>query len=160
MRCPPSRARRVRRAPLRVTGATLLLCVATAARGDEASSRRFEAIAGDAARATGTFRPAGDAALDAAAANLRSAMAPLERLLARSKSGADWRKYLDWESLQAQASTGQAADPKVLRDLEKKFAATETGLDMPDFVRVRKARSEEHTSELPVTPISRMPSSA
>lgn len=140
MRSSLPRPPRLRRAALRVTGAAaVLLCFVPRARGDEASSRRFEEIAGDAARATGTFRPAGDAALETAAANLRSALGPLDRLLARSKSGADWRKYLDWDSLQAQASTGQAADPKVLRDLERKFAAMETGLDMPDFVRVRRA---------------------
>jgi len=116
----------------------LLATLALPSRADEAA-RRFEAIAGDAARAAGSFRPAGDGALDAAAANLRSALAPLDRLLSRSKSGADWRTYLDWPALQAQASSGQAADPKVLRGLEKKFDATETGLEMAEFVGVRKA---------------------
>lgn len=140
MRSPLPSAHRLRRARLRLAGAAaVVLCVVPGARADEALVRRFEAIAGDAARATGSFRPAGDAALEAAATNLRSALGPLDRLLARSKSGADWRKYLDWDALQAQASSGQAADPKVLRDLETKLAATETGLDMPDFVRVRTA---------------------
>ena len=120
-------------AGLLVAGATVT------AMADDAATRRFEEIAGDAARATGSFRPVGDAALDAAAANLRSALVPLDALLGRSKSGADWRTYLDWPALEAQAATGQAADPKVLRDLEAKLGASEMGLDMAPFVRVRKA---------------------
>jgi len=120
-------------------GGWLVAGAAVTAAADDAVSRRFEEIAGDAARATGSFRPASDASLDAAAANLRSALVPLDALLGRSKSGADWRKYLDWPALEAQASSGQAADPKVLRDLEKQLAAPEKGLDMPQFVRVRKA---------------------
>jgi hypothetical protein len=124
--------------PVTAIGACLVLGMAAIAVADE-STRRLEELAGDAVRASGTFRPASDSALDAAAANLRSALAPLDSLLARSKSGADWRKYLDWPALQAQASSGQGADPQVLRDLEKKFNAAENGLDMPDFARARKA---------------------
>lgn len=115
-----------------------VLALAAAAAADDAP-RRFEDLATRAASASGSFRPAGDAALDAAAANLRAALGPLDALLARSKSGADWREYLDWPKLVAQAASGQAADPKLLRDLEKRLSATETGLEMPDFVRVRKA---------------------
>lgn len=117
----------------------LVAGAAVTAVADDAARRRFEEIAGDAVRATGSFRPAGDAALDAAAANLRAALVPLDALLGRSKSGADWRTYLEWTALESQAATGKAADPKVLRDLENKLAAAETGLDMPQFVRVRKA---------------------
>ena len=120
-------------------GGWLVAGAAVTAVADDAASRRFEEIAGDAARAGGSFRPVGEASLDAAASNLRSALVPLDALLGRSKSGADWRKYLDWPALEGQASSGQAADPRVLRDLEKKLGSPEMGLDMPQFVRVRKA---------------------
>ena len=102
-------------------------------------AQRLEELANDALRASETFRPAGDAALESAAANLRQALRPLDALLSRSKSGAAWRTYLDWPALEAQAASGQAADPATLRRLEELLNATETGLDMPDFVRVRKA---------------------
>lgn len=102
-------------------------------------TERFESLATDALRATESFRPVTDSALDSAAANLRNALAPLDALLARSPSGSDWRKYLDWPALSAQASSGAAADPALLRRVEKAMNATETGLEMPEFVRVRKA---------------------
>ncbi len=102
-------------------------------------SQRFEDLANQALQATESFRPAGDAALESAAAGLRQAVGPLDALLSRSKSGDAWRTYLDWPALRAQAASGQAADPATLRRLEAALAATETGLDMPEFVRVRKA---------------------
>ncbi|MCX7431728.1 MAG: hypothetical protein NTY17_12135, partial [Planctomycetia bacterium] len=102
-------------------------------------SQRFEKLANEALQATETFRPAGDAALGSAAAGLRQALVPLDTLLNRSKSGDAWRTYLDWPALQTQAASGVAADPATLRRLEELLNATETGLDMPEFVRVRKA---------------------
>ena len=137
-RTPVSAPARGRRLVARM-GGWLVAGAAVTAVADDAASRRFEEIAGDAARAVGSFRPVGEASLDAAASNLRSALVPLDALLGRSKSGADWRKYLDWPALEGQASSGQAADPRVLRDLEKKLGSPEMGLDMPQFVRVRKA---------------------
>ena len=137
-RNPVSAPARGRRLVARM-GGWLVAGAAVTAVADDAASRRFEEIAGDAARAGGSFRPVGEASLDAAASNLRSALVPLDALLGRSKSGADWRKYLDWPALEGQASSGQAADPRVLRDLEKKLGSPEMGLDMPQFVRVRKA---------------------
>mgnify|MGYP006268217983 FL=1 len=139
---PGSRSRWLRVGASLALPATLLSAIGGGCAGQtpvgEAGSR-FQSLADEAARASGTFRPASDGALDAAAANLRSALGPLDRLLERSKSGKDWKTYLDWPALQTQASSGQAADPKVLRELEKKFGATENGLDMADFARVRKA---------------------
>jgi hypothetical protein len=111
----------------------------TAAALGQLPSQRLEELANDALRATETFRPVGDSALESAAAGLRQALRPLDALLGRSKSGAAWRTYLDWPALEAQAAAGQAADPATLRRLEELLNATETGLDMPDFVRVRKA---------------------
>ena len=137
-RNPVSAPARGRRLVARM-GGWLVAGAAVTAVADDAASRRFEEIAGDAARAGGSFRPVGEASLDAAASNLRSALVPLDALLGRSTSGADWRRYLDWPALEGQASSGQAADPRVLRDLEKKLGSPEMGLDMPQFVRVRKA---------------------
>jgi len=100
---------------------------------------RLVQLADEATTAAATFQPPSAAVLDAAAGTLRQALEPLDALLARSKSGADWREYLDWPALQAQAASGAAADPAALRKLVDLLSATETGLDMPDFVRVRKA---------------------
>lgn len=100
---------------------------------------RLVQLADDASKAAATFQPPSATALDAAAGELRQALRPLDALLTRSKSGADWREYLDWPRLEAQAASGTAADPTALRKLVDLLNATETGLDMPDFVRVRKA---------------------
>ena len=102
-------------------------------------AQRLEELATNALQATETFQPASDTALESAAAGLRQAIVPLETMLNRSQSGAAWRTYLDWPTLQAQAASGTAADPATLRRLEELLNATETGLDMPEFVRVRKA---------------------
>jgi hypothetical protein len=102
-------------------------------------SRRLEDLANEALQATETFRPASETAVESAASGLRQALTPLNTLLGRSKSGAAWRTYLDWPALEAQSASGMAADPATLRRLEQLLNATETGLDMPEFVRVRKA---------------------
>ena len=85
------------------------------------------------------FRPVSEGKLVAAAAGLRSALGPLDSLLARSPSGADWKKYLDWPAHQAQAASGKNADPAVLRRLQKLFDAGENGLEMHQFATVRRA---------------------
>jgi len=102
-------------------------------------AQRLEELATSALQATETFQPPSETALDSAASGLRQALASLETLLQRSPSGDAWRTYLDWPTLQAQAASGTAADPATLRRLEQLLNATETGLDMPEFVRVRKA---------------------
>lgn len=79
------------------------------------------------------------AALDEAAAALRQALGPLDRLLARSKSGADWRAYLDWPAAKAQAAGGKALDVETLLPLYRRFDAEENGLEMYQFVAVRRA---------------------
>lgn len=85
------------------------------------------------------FRPVTEGRLAAAAARLREALGPLDRLLARSPSGADWKSYLDWQALTAQAASGAAADPAALRRLQKLLDAEENGLEMPQFAAVRRA---------------------
>lgn len=85
------------------------------------------------------FRPVSAGSLATAAAKLRSALGPLDRLLARSPSGADWKKYLDWPALEAQAASGSNADPATLRRLQKLLDAGENGLEMHQFATVRRA---------------------
>ena len=85
------------------------------------------------------FRPVSADRLAAAAARLREALGPLDRLLTRSPSGADWRAYLDWPALTAQAAARSAADPATLRRLQKLLDAEENGLEMPEFAAVRRA---------------------
>ena len=84
------------------------------------------------------FRPVSEGGLATAAAKLRSALGPLDRLLARSPSGADWKKYLDWPALEAQAASGSNADPATLRRLQKLLDAGENGLEMHQFATVRR----------------------
>jgi len=117
----------------------LLVALSSGSAFSQVPAQRFESLGMEALRATESFRPLGDSAVDAAAASLRQSLRPLDSLLARSESGNDWRKYLDWPALESQAASGMAADPAVLRRIEKAMNASETGLDMPDFVRVRKA---------------------
>ncbi|MFM9010866.1 MAG: hypothetical protein ACKON8_08365, partial [Planctomycetota bacterium] len=85
------------------------------------------------------FQPVTTARLDGAAARLREAIRGLDRLLARSASGADWRSYLEWDALQAQAASPAGADPKVLGRLYRLLDAGENGLEMPSFANVRRA---------------------
>ena len=84
------------------------------------------------------FREVSVGRLQSAAAKLREALGPLESLLARSPSGADWKRYLDWPALSAQAA-GSAADPVQLRRLQGLLDAEENGLEMPQFAAVRRA---------------------
>jgi hypothetical protein len=129
-----------RSAPVRWLVVVAAACSACGgvARADVPAAR-FEQLAAEAGQAATAFRPVEAPALDAAARNLREALRPLTALLARSKSGPDWKAYLDWPTLEAQAAAGSAADPAALRRLESRLNSAETGLDMPDFVRVRKA---------------------
>ena len=53
------------------------------------------------------FQKPDEDALVEASAHLRKALKPLDELLSESESGVDWRAYLDWSSLEAQAAAGQ-----------------------------------------------------
>ena len=85
------------------------------------------------------FVAPGDDALAEAADGLRQAIGPLDRLLARSPSGADWREYLDWPLLTRQAASGKTLDVGDLLRLYRQFNAPENGLEMHQFVGVRRA---------------------
>ena len=131
------------RSSVRLPGRAFALTVITVAAvaspvAAQLPADRLVQLADEATNAAATFQPPSAAALDTAAGNLRQALQPLDTLLARSKSGADWREYLDWPAVEAQAASGAAADPAALRKLVDRLSATETGLDMPDFVPVRE----------------------
>ncbi len=96
-------------------------------------------LAGDPLGIPEAFRPVSEGGLVNAAAKLRAALGPLDSLLARSPSGADWKKYLDWPTLEAQAASGSHADAAMLRRLQKLLDAGENGLEMPQFAAVRRA---------------------
>lgn len=123
----------------RLAGAVFALALAAVPAAAQLPSGQLERLANDAIRSEATFSPPGPGTLESAAVGLRNALRPLDALLARSTSGADWKKYLSWPKLEAQAAAGAAADAETLRDLEDLFGAAENGLEMPDFVRVRKA---------------------
>jgi len=85
------------------------------------------------------FRPVPEGRLVTAAAKLREALGPLDRLLARSPSGENWKTYLDWPALQQQAGSASKADVATLRRLFGRLDAGENGLEMPQFAAVRRA---------------------
>ncbi|MEX0669053.1 MAG: hypothetical protein WD060_01160 [Pirellulales bacterium] len=85
------------------------------------------------------FRPVSPGRLAAAASKLREALGPLDRLLARSASGTNWKTYLEWTALQQQAASGSNADASVLRRVFGRLDAGENGLEMPQFAAVRRA---------------------
>jgi hypothetical protein len=85
------------------------------------------------------FRPVSEGRLAVAASKLREALGPLDSLLARSASGANWKTYLDWPTLQKQAASGANADAPTLRRLFERLDSGENGLEMPQFAAVRRA---------------------
>lgn len=78
-------------------------------------------------------------AMSEAASDLRRSIGPLKQLLARSQSGTDWRDYLEWQLLEKQASSGESLDVGDLLQLYRLFNASENGLEMYQFVGVRRA---------------------
>jgi len=85
------------------------------------------------------FRPVSEGRLATAASKLRESIGPLDRLLARSASGENWKKYLDWSALQQQAASGSHADVTTLRRIFGRLDSGENGLEMPQFAAVRRA---------------------
>jgi hypothetical protein len=121
--------------PFAVASAALvILAITGSARAIELADMAAQPLgAGEA------FRPVSAVRLQTAAAKLREALGPLDRLLSRSPSGADWKQYLDWPALSAEAASGADADLATLRRLQKLLDAEENGLEMPEFAAVRRA---------------------
>lgn len=104
-------------------------------------SADLAALAGQPLGQGEAFRQVSSGRLAAAASKLREAIGPLDRLLARSASGTNWKNYLDWQALQHQAASGNNADAAVLRRVFGRFDSGENGLEMPQFAAVRRALS-------------------
>lgn len=73
-----------------------------------------------------------------AIALVRGSLAPLDVLLKRSASGEDWKRYLDWPSLERLARSPEV-DLETARRLEGLFAADHDGLGMKEFAAVHRA---------------------
>ena len=86
-----------------------------------------------------SFKKPGENALLEASADLSESLRPLNKLLSQSASGVDWRSYLDWSALETQAHAGKKLDVSVLLKLYRRFNADENGLEMYQFVTVRRA---------------------
>lgn len=69
---------------------------------------------------------------------LRSSLGSLEKLLDRSASGPDWKRYLDWPALE-QLSKSQPIDLQNSKRFEQLFAAGHDGLQMREFADVHRA---------------------
>ena len=113
----------------------VVACVACAA----ARAEELASLGADPLGPAEAFAAPSDARLDSAATRLREALRGLDTLLARSASGADWKRYLDWQALTAQAASATAADGPTLRRLFGLLDAEENGLEMPQFAAVRRA---------------------
>ena len=124
------------RASLRPTLSALVLSIACQASGWGAD---LASLASQPLGPGESFRPVSEGRLAASASRLREALGPLDRLLARSRSGDNWRAYLDWPALQRQAASGANADVATLRRLFGLLDAGENGLEMPQFAAVRRA---------------------
>jgi hypothetical protein len=83
------------------------------------------------------FRPITDAEVAASKSALEAAAAKLDRYLSGA-NGAAWKKYLQWDELQAQLKA-EKPDVETLGAIYQKFIADQVGLEMPVFARVADA---------------------
>ena len=118
--------------------AGFLLLVAVVPMTGQAIGADLESLATDPLGTTTPFEPMTKGRIAVRAANLRAAISPLRRLLDRSRSGPGWRKYLDWDALEAQAQTDDP-DFDTLAKLYGRLDAGENGLQLPQFAGVRRA---------------------
>ena len=141
--------RRRRRAPwggCRRFLRTLFLAIGVmgASAGPWGRASELTDLAAEARTAKDSFQAVDAEVLKRSAEGLRVALAPLGRLLDRSKSGPGWRKYLDWETLTSVADDETAAaeagvDAGLIDRLQMRFETGANGLGMPQFARVRRA---------------------
>ena len=113
--------------------------VAALAGGGPTGAGELDSLAADPLGVAPAFQPVSEGRLAAAASRLREALGPLERWLDRSRSGAAWRKYLDWPALQQQAAAAGNADVDTLARLYRRFDSGADGLNLPRFAAVRRA---------------------
>ncbi len=99
----------------------------------------LDSLAADPLAAAPAFQPVSEGRLAAAASRLREALGPLDRWLSRSRSGAGWRKYLDWPALEQQAAAAGNADIDTLARIYRRLDSGADGLELPRFAAVRRA---------------------
>lgn len=136
------RGNRLRR--VRVAVAVVAVALLAAIGQPRVTAGELADLAAEARAEKDDFRGVDVPVLKRAASGLRVAIAPLQRLLDRSKSGAGWRTYLDWPTLSEVASDDYAAeasgvDAGLIDRLQLKFESGANGLAMPQFARVRRA---------------------
>ena len=91
------------------------------------------------AKSEATFYPPGPADVATARAELKTAMAGLDRYLkANPAVAAGWREFLHWKDLQAQVAVPKP-DVETLKTIDTQFSTDANGLEMPVFTEVRKA---------------------
>ncbi len=118
---------------------TLVLAAVIAALVGRPAAAQLESIAADPLGDRPPFTAVGDTQVATQAAELKEALGPLRQLLTRSRSGAGWRKYLDWNELERQAASGTNADVDTLARLYRRLDSGENSLEMPQFAAVRRA---------------------
>ncbi len=76
-----------------------------------------------------------------AQARLRGSFRSLGAFLRRgdARTAAQWKQYLRWEELESQLVEGQKPNRRLLTEIYAKFRQNETGLERPEFTRVRDA---------------------
>ncbi len=118
---------------------TLAVAAVIAALVGRPAAAQLESIAADPLGERPPFTAVGDTQVGTQAAELKEALGPLRQLLTRSRSGAGWRKFLDWNELERQAASGTNADVDTLARLYRRLDSGESSLEMPQFAAVRRA---------------------
>jgi hypothetical protein len=116
-----------------------LAVVVALACGGAGVAGELDSLAADPLGVAPAFQQVSEGRLAAAASRLREAIGPLDRWLARSRSGEGWRKYLDWPALEQQAASTNAADVDTLARLYRRLDSGADGLERPRFAAVRRA---------------------
>jgi hypothetical protein len=119
--------------------AGLLPLVMLAILAGRLSASELDPLASDPLGIPPTFEPVSESGLATAAAKLREAIRPLDAWLNRSRSGAGWRKYLDWPALEQQAASAANADVETLARLYRQLDSGAEGLELARFAAVRRA---------------------
>jgi hypothetical protein len=87
-----------------------------------------------------TYKPLTDEQVAAGKKKLQVALSSLGKFLPpRSKAGAGWRKYLQFDDLAAQLKTDAAPDLPTLVDIFYRYTADTPGLERPEFTAVSNA---------------------
>ncbi len=97
-------------------------------------------LATAAREARGNFASKGAEDVRQARQQLDSAIAELDRLMAKwvSKTRADWQDYLDWQVMKDELNAA-SPDLKKLQGISDKYFQNHEGLELPRFIAVRHA---------------------